>query len=222
MTREAGATRRVANRMREHPRSPLTPRLVHAGTMSWGLGSSRPWTSSLLTSLGQVARNGTRRGRLEGCRDRRRGRPNPGSRPKPGNLRSLGKDLTCWSPSHPPNYGPSSGPIGLSPAQGRTYATCFLPVKSVDGYEELFSAVGRRLGISQSIYSAAYLSTSLTNILQRDQVCGAERSYAVPPTAASCFPHGGKVSRPVDLVLDRKGPGPQSVPGTINDHDQRH
>lgn len=132
--------------MREHPRSPLTPRLVHAGTMSWGLGSSRPWTSSLLTSLGQVARNGTRRGRLEGCRDRRRGRPNPGSRPKPGNLRSLGKDLTCWSPSHPPNYGPSSGPIGLSPAQGRTYATCFLPVKSVDGYEELILSRRQEIG----------------------------------------------------------------------------
>jgi hypothetical protein len=35
-----------------------------------------------LTSLGQVARNATRRGRLEGRRDGGRGRPNPGSRPE--------------------------------------------------------------------------------------------------------------------------------------------
>jgi hypothetical protein len=76
-------------------------RLVHAGTMSWGLGSSRPWTFSALTSLGQVARNATRRGRLEGCRDHGRGRPNPGSRPKPGNLRSLGKRPHLLEPLPP-------------------------------------------------------------------------------------------------------------------------
>jgi hypothetical protein len=88
------------------------------GTMSLGSEALRPGPFPRLTSFGQVARNATRRGRLEGCRDRGRGRPDPGSRPKRQPFDRWAKDLTCWSPSPTPSYGPSSGPIGLCPAEG--------------------------------------------------------------------------------------------------------
>jgi hypothetical protein len=125
---------------------PPPPRLVHAGTMSSGLGSSRPWTFSPLTSLGQVGRNATRRGRLEGCRDHGRGRPNPGSRPKPGNLRSLGKRPHLLEPLPPSKLRTEQWADRPMPAQRTKLCPCFLPVNSVDGCERLIPACRQEIG----------------------------------------------------------------------------
>jgi len=41
------------------------------------------------------------------------------------------RDVTCWSPPVPPNYGPGSQPFGLHLARRRNLLGCNPPVNSV-------------------------------------------------------------------------------------------
>jgi len=146
--------------LRERPRSSPTSVLSMLGTMSWGSEALGPGAFPQLISLGLVARNATRRGRLEGRRDRGRGSPNPGSRPKPCNLRSLGKRPHRLEPLPPPSYGPSCGPIGLARPSGRNLCLCFLLVNSVDGYEGPIPACRQEIGYF-SLHRIPFLSVHL-------------------------------------------------------------
>jgi hypothetical protein len=91
----------------------------------------------------------------KGCHDRRRGRLGAGSRPKRQPSTAGQKDLTCWSPSPTPSYGPSSGPISLCPSQKANLCPCFLPVNPVDGCEGLVPACRQEIG-----YFSVHLASS--------------------------------------------------------------
>lgn len=118
--------------------------------------------------------------------------PEPWIQAKTATFDRWAKDLTCWSPSHPPSCGPSSGPIGLCPSRGRTYALAFFPSTPWTDANGSFPPVGRRLGISHSICSIARLSTSLTYVLQRNKFCGAVRVVSRSPYSGQLLPAWGK------------------------------
>ena len=197
---------------------PPTSRLVHAGNDVVGLGSSRPWTFSSLTSYGQshvtplvvdVSRVVAIAGRAARTLD-------PGQRP--ATFDRWAKDLTCWSPSHPPSYGPSSGPIGLCPPRGRTYALAFFPSTPWTDANDSFPPVGRRLGISHSIWLRCPSVHLIDKCPAAEQVCGAVRVVSRSPYSGQLFPAWGKGVKFCGLVLDRKGLVSSKRPR----HDQRH
>jgi hypothetical protein len=171
MTREAGATRRVANGMRERPRgSSPTSRLVDAGNDVVGLGSSQPWTFPRLTSFGQVARNATRRGRLEGCRDRGRGRPNPGSRPK--RQPSIAGQKTSPAGA-PPTLQDTDRAVGRSAyARPMGKPMPLLSSRQLRGRMRTAHSpsVGRGLGISHSIWHCCLSVYLIDRRPQRNRV----------------------------------------------------
>lgn len=189
------------------------------GTMSWGSEALCPGPFPRLTSFGQVARNATRRGRLEGCRDRGRGRPDPWIQAS-GTFDRWAKDLTCWSPLPTPSYGPSSGPIGLCPSRRRTYALAFFPSTPWTDKSGAFPPVGRRLGISHSICSAARLSTSLTDVLQRNKYCGAVRVVSLSAYSGQVLPAWGKSVKFCGFDPGWKGPSLIKFPARSTE--QRH
>lgn len=182
------------------------PPPVHAGNDVVGLGSSRPWTFSPLTSLGQVARNATRRGRLKGCRDRGTGRPNPGSRPKAGNLRSLGKRPHLLEPLPPPKLRTEQWADRPMPVQRRTYALAFFPSTPWTDANGSFPPVGRRLGISHSIWLRCLSVHLIDKLPATEQVCGAVRVVSRSPYSGQLLPAWGKRVKSCGFGPGWKGP----------------
>ncbi len=130
-----------------------TSRLVHAGNDVVGLGSSRPWTFSHSPPIGQIARNATRRGRLEGLSRSRERPPEPWIQAKAGNLRSLGKRPHLLEPL-PPSRATDRAVGRSAYARPEGEPMPLLSSRQLRGRSPKgsFPPVGRRLGISQSIW----------------------------------------------------------------------
>jgi hypothetical protein len=128
----------------------------------------------------------------------------------------LHKGPHLLEPSHPPGYGPSSGPIGLCPPQSLNLCPCFLPVNSVDGCKGLFPLVGRRLGVSHCAGFLGYMSSSLTDVLQRNRFRDPIGVIGCSPYSASRFPQGEK-GQVLWINSDRESPVSSKAFG----HDQR-
>jgi hypothetical protein len=98
-----------------------------------------------LTSLGQVARNATRRGRLEvvAIAGEAARTLDPGQN---GNLRSLGKRPHLLEPLPPSKLRTGQWADRPMPVQWANLCPCFLPVNSVDGCERLIPACRQEIG----------------------------------------------------------------------------
>ena len=98
---------------------------VHTRNNNLGARKLLALNLSPLTSLGQVARNATRRGHLKGSGgeflEKAARTLDPGQ--KTATFDRSGKRPHLLGPSPPPSYGPSSGPIGLCPSRGRTLSS---------------------------------------------------------------------------------------------------
>jgi hypothetical protein len=144
-----------------------------------------------LTSLGQVARNATRRGRLEGRRDGGRGRPNPGSRPERRPSIAGQKTSPAGAPPHS-KLRTEQWADRPMPVQRANLCSCFLHVNSVDGCERLLSACRQEIGY----FSLHLLRCSSVHLIDRrlatEQVCGAVWVVSRSPYSGQLLPAWGK------------------------------
>jgi hypothetical protein len=213
----AGASRRVANGMRERPRSVPTPVLSMLGTMSLGLGSSRPLNLSPSPPSGKshvtplvvdvskvVAIAGEALRTLD-----------PGQN---GNLRSLGKRPHLLEPLPHSKLRTEQWADRPMPGQRANLCPCFLPVNSVDGCERLIRSCRQEIGY----FSLHLLRCSSVHLvdrrLQRNKSCGAFRVVSRSPYSGQLLPAWGKSVKSCGFGPGWKGPGLiKSVPGMIND-----
>jgi hypothetical protein len=164
MTREAGAStsgQRHARASEVHPPPPVLSKL---GTMCVGarklsaldlflthlLWANRTQRHSSWTSQGV-------------CHDLGRGRLNPGSRPKAGNLRSLGKRPHLLEPLPPSKLRTEQWADRPMPVQRANLCPCFLPVNSVDGCERFLPACRQEIGY----FSLHMLPCSSVHLIDR-------------------------------------------------------
>ena len=145
------------------------PAFVDAGNDVVGLGRSLPWTFPRVTSFGQVART-TPRSWTSRRSSRSREAAGTLVQARAATFDRWAKDLTCWSPSHPPSYGPSGGPIGLCPSSGGTYALAFFSSTPWTDAIGSFPSVGRRLGISHPIWHRCLPVHLIDRRLARERV----------------------------------------------------
>ena len=214
-------TPREKHPLLSYPKPPPRPPIPRS------MGRARPWARVLTKRAHRRRPSPTEHPSLS-CRvlllakkglSRSAERP-PGSRSeaKTATFDRWAKDLICWSPSHTPSYGPSSGPIGLCPARGLTYALAFFPSTPWTDANDSFPPVGRRLGISHSIWLRCPSVHLIDKCPAAEQVCGAVRVVSRSPYSGQLFPAWGKGVKFCGLVLDRKGLVSSKRPR----HDQRH
>jgi hypothetical protein len=203
MTREAGATRRVANGMRERPRGSIPDlppcrcweRCHGARTLSaLDLFPGSPplgklhvppssWTSRRLSRSREAARTLDPR--------------------QSGNLRSLGKRPHLLEPLPPSELRTEQWADRPMPVQWGNLCPCFLPVNSVDGCERLLPVCRQEIGVFLTPSGSCLSVHLIDRCPAREQVCGAVRVVSRSPYSGQVFSAWGKGVKSCGLVLDR-------------------
>jgi hypothetical protein len=193
MTREAGASTSGQRHARASEVHPPPPDLSMLGTMcagAWKLSALDLFLTHLLWA------NRTQRHSpwtSQRCRDRGRP-PEPWIQAKPRHPSIAQEKTSPLEPSHPPNYGPSSGPIGLGPVRGRTYALAFFPSTPWTDADGLIPTCRQEIGYFSLQLARCQSVHLIDNAFVAEQVarCQGPKGNVSRSPYVSCFPAWGK------------------------------